>query len=122
MAKNYPNHEHIILEGIQPAESISDLMANLARFDQVIAMPAGELEGTISLLKGARLLISNDTGIRNLAITAQTPTLGIFFSTIPFRYWPRDERHDVVFQANGDLPEVDSVFSAAQRLMARLPW
>ena len=77
----------------------------------------GELDDTIALLKGATLVVSNDTGIRNLAITMQTPTVGIFFYTVPYRYWPRYGSHEVVFEHSGAIPSVDSVFESIVKLI-----
>jgi ADP-heptose:LPS heptosyltransferase len=120
MAQQYQNYDHIILEGVQISESISELMDSLYHHNNIQSVKAQDLVSTISLLKGATLLISNDTGIRNLAIAAETPTLGIFFSTVPFRYWPRYGLHNVVFQSNGELPEVNVVFKKAKELLENI--
>ena len=66
---------------------------------------------------GAKLVISNDTGARNLAIAAGAPTVGIFFDTPPFRYLPRFGRHEAVFQTDRGLPEVEAVRGAVLRLL-----
>ncbi len=119
MARQYPELDHIVLEGTNPWESVDQLMSSLSQYQNVLAMKAQELNPTISLLKGARLVISNDTGIRNLAIAAEVPTLGIFFSTVPFRYWPRYGYHDVVYQPGGGIPSVEAVFNAATAMMKK---
>jgi ADP-heptose:LPS heptosyltransferase len=76
------------------------------------------LDQTIALMKAAQCVISNDTGIRNLAISTETPTVGIFFSTIPFRYWPRYGRHIAVFNADGSVPSVTAVYQAIENVLA----
>ncbi len=119
MTKQYPDWKHIILEGTNPWESVDQLMSSLSQYQNVLAMKAQELNPTISLLKGAQLVISNDTGIRNLAIAAEIPTLGIFFSTVPFRYWPRYGYHDVVYQPDGGIPSVEAVFNAANTMIKK---
>ena len=62
---------------------------------------------------------SLDTGIRNLGIAAEIPTVGIFFATTPFLYWPRIPIHDNVFNADGSPPAVDAVYAAARAMLAR---
>jgi ADP-heptose:LPS heptosyltransferase len=120
MAQQYQNYNHIILEGIQISESISELMDSLCHHNNIKSMKTQDLMSAISLLKGATLLISNDTGIRNLAIAAETPTLGIFLSTVPFRYWPRYGMHDVVFQSDGELPEIEVVLKMAEEQLEKI--
>lgn len=114
MAVRYPHHEHIVLEGIAPWESITDIVGETNRFDNVTALKLDDLDGTVALVRGASLVIANDTGIRNFAIACDVPTVGIFFATEVFRYWPRYGHHEVVFRPDGGVPDVDSVFAAAQ--------
>jgi len=121
MAQAHPGIEHLILEGITPLDSVRPLAEALEGLANVSIQGASELPETISLLKGASLVVSNDTGIRNLAIAAETPTVGIFYSTVPFRYWPRAESHDVVFTPAGAVPPVADVVLAVERALSRLP-
>ncbi len=121
LADEYAEHEHIVLEGVADWESIDDIMVSLQNRRNVTAMKAGGLDESIALLKGALLLISNDTGTRNLAIATETPTVGIFFRTVPYRYWPRYGRHDVVFNPDGSQPDVDAVFQSVCSLMQKIP-
>ena len=78
------------------------------------AMP---LDDTLSLLANAELVVSNDTGIRNLAICCPTTTVGIFYSTVPYRYWPRYGKHDAVFQADGSIPSVNAVQKSIKAIL-----
>ena len=119
LAQSHPEREHIILEGITPLDTIGTILDRLAGHKNVTALKARELSETVSLLKGASLVVSNDTGIRNLAIAAEVPTIGIFFSTVPFRYWPRGQTHDVVFNADGSFPSVSDVAAAVERSLMR---
>ncbi len=120
LADEYVEYEHIVLEGVADWESIDDIMEPLKNRGNVTAMKAGSLEQSIALLKGALLLVSNDTGTRNLAIATETPTIGIFFSTVPYRYWPRYDHHDVVFNPDGSQPDVDEVFQSVYSLMQKI--
>jgi ADP-heptose:LPS heptosyltransferase len=120
MAEAYADHDHLVLRGIDDWESIDQIMQPLQALPNVEAVTADTVEVTVSLVKGAGLLVSNDTGIRHLGIVSETPTVGLFFSTEVFRYWPRYEPHDVVFNADGSVPDVGSVFDAAQRLLEKI--
>jgi ADP-heptose:LPS heptosyltransferase len=119
LAKAHPELEHVVLEGISPLDAIGEIVERLPGIPNVTPMTALDLPETSSLLKGASLVVSNDTGIRNLAIAANTPTVGIFFSTVPFRYWPRSGGHDVVFNADGNIPSVAQVAEAVERALLR---
>lgn len=118
-AKQYPAVEHLVLEGKEDWESVDGLMQQLTDLGNVHKLEAMPLEEAMSLLKGAQLLVCNDTGIRNLAIALETSTLGIFFSTVPYRYWPRYGFHDVVFMPDGSIPPVDTVAESLSRLVDR---
>lgn len=120
MAQAHPEIEHLVLEGIAPYDSVRSIVGPLQGVANVSSQGARELPETVSLLKGASLVVSNDTGIRNLAIAAETPTVGIFFSTVPFRYWPRSESHDVVFSPAGAVPSVAEVALAVEQAISRL--
>jgi ADP-heptose:LPS heptosyltransferase len=120
MAVIYPEWDHLVLEGVKEWESTAEILRSLHHVTNVHGVAGGSLEDAISLLMSADLVISNDTGIRNLAIGIGTPSLGIFFSTPAFRYWPRFGDHEVVLDRSGALPEVDAVFEAAQALMRRI--
>ena len=78
----------------------------------ISSIRSDEYEDTVSLLKGADLVVANDTGIRNLAVTCETPTVGIFFGTYPFRYWPRDNSHEIVLPDGEGVPPVEEVSKA----------
>ena len=117
LADAYPACDHVVLEGLAPWESVEQLTARLRDRRNVEALRVPDLDATVALLKGARLLVSNDTGIRNLAIAAGTPTVGIFMVTEVFRYWPRFGRHEAVFCPDGSAPPVDTVAGAVDRLM-----
>ena len=96
ISKQYPEYEHLILEGLKDWESADEILEADAGKTNIQAITADTIEETTSLLKGATLVVSNDTGIRHVAITCQTPTVGLFIGG-PYRYWPRYDIHDAVF-------------------------
>jgi ADP-heptose:LPS heptosyltransferase len=74
----------------------------------------------MQMMANSNLLISNDTGIRNIGIALEIPTIGIFFHIPPFRYWPREEIHDCVYNREYTIPKVESVYKSAVSLMEKL--
>lgn len=123
MSGQYPDYEHIVLKGVEEWEKIDSIIEPLGDLTNVSGISLLECEGSLSEIKGlslinsASLLVVNDTGIRNVAIACGTPTVGIFFATEVFRYWPRFGKHEVVFNPDGSLPEVERVFEAVEKIM-----
>jgi ADP-heptose:LPS heptosyltransferase len=121
LALAYPAYDHLVLQGIAAWETIEPIMQSLDKYTNIIGRKSVSLEDTTSVIKGATLVIANDTGVRNLAIAANTPTLGIFFySPIPFRYLPRYGLHEAVFEPDGAMPAVAAVYATANALLQRI--
>lgn len=117
LAAVLPQHDHLVLSGLVPWER-AVCEAIVAQTDPGVRaelVDAGPQDA--ALLKGAALMVGNDTGIRHLATAVGTPTVGIFFSTPPFGYWPRFGRHDVVYRLDGSVPAVKDVVAAVRGLM-----
>ena len=72
MSKDYPNHDHLVLERIKSWETADKILAPIADTDNISVINADTIEGTVSALKGADRLVSSDTGIRHLAIVSET--------------------------------------------------
>jgi ADP-heptose:LPS heptosyltransferase len=117
MSEQYPHYEHILLEGIGSHEKVDNLLSNLSRCSNVHKVEAMPLAKIIPYLASSKVVISNDTGIRNMAIASKTTTVGIFFFTVPYRYLPNPQMHIAVFNPDGSIPSVQSVFEAAQKLI-----
>lgn len=107
----WPSYRHVVLSGSQAWEKAADVFN-----DRFWPYPANlelaescSLDHLIQRIQESFLLISNDTGVRNLAIALDTSTIGVFFSTVPYRYWPRGGRHLTAFRAEGDAPSVEEV-------------
>ena len=107
----WPHHKHVVLSGSETWE----IAANIFRDDFQIrsvnvefAAPCS-LDDLLTSMQSSSLLISNDTGVRNLAIALGTSTVGIFFNTVPYRYWPHGGRHIAVFRSDGDAPSTEEV-------------
>lgn len=120
ISEQYPDYEHLILEGLKEWESADEILKADAGKTNIQAINADTIEETTSLLKGATLVVSNDTGIRHVAITCQTPTVGLFIGG-PYRYWPRYDIHDVVFPSKENtVISVDEVTSSCLTMLEKL--
>jgi ADP-heptose:LPS heptosyltransferase len=118
-AQRHPDYEHVVLAGVgahEHTDSYKPLVASGAPVRLQASMP---LEDTMRFIGQSSLMVSNDTGIRNLAIALDTPTLGIFFATVPYRYWPRYGAHQAIFKAEGP-PRVADVLEGLTKLLLRL--
>jgi len=116
-ADDLPEYTHVILGGINYQEGLTDFSSICSKKNNIKLHGASSLEDTVSLLRSASLVVSNDTGIRNLAISLSIPTIGIFFSTVPYRYWSMDPVHYIIFNSEKLQPEV---FEVKRAIMAAL--
>lgn len=119
LASKYEDFEHIILEGLASWESVEPLMTivNNSAVSNVIVQKPISINDTLTFLQDAVLVVSNDTSIRNMAICCDTPTIGIFYSTVPYRYWPSSGKHDAVFNPDGSIPAVNSALSSIDNIL-----
>ncbi|MDH5409687.1 MAG: glycosyltransferase family 9 protein [Gammaproteobacteria bacterium] len=119
MVEEQPAYQHILLGGVADWED---------QVCQKILQQTGQHENlqyvrgsdeTPVLINSANAVVSNDTGIRNLAIATDTPTVGIFISTLPFNYRPRFGQHKIVYAIEGGQPEVVAVKSALKEILEK---
>lgn len=118
MARHFDQYEHILLKGLADWEKqlVDRVHAKLSHHSNFLTLDAGPQDDR--LIKGAALLVSNDTGIRHLGLAMNTPTVGIFYHTTPFGYWPRYGQHEVVFNADGYPPQVNEVADAMKKILS----
>lgn len=118
MSIEYPEHEHLVLEGLADweKENVKAIVSPFNGVDHIGSVQAKTIEDAVALIKGADLLVSNDTGIRHVAITSGTPSVGIFYRD-PYRYWPRYGIHEVAFSETGDGPDADMVFDQCVKVL-----
>ncbi|WP_127475606.1 glycosyltransferase family 9 protein [Sulfurivermis fontis] len=114
---------HILLGGIaqwemEKCDIIRDRIGLRPNFQ---FMQGGEK--TNALITNAHLVVSNDTGIRNLAIATDTPTVGtLLFPTTTFGYEPRYGIHKCIYHPDGTAPTVDEVFAAMCSALNQIPF
>jgi len=118
LSTDYPDHDHLVLEGIQEWENADKILAPLKDSKNIAVINADTIDETITVLKGADMVVSNDTGIRHLAIVSETPTVGIFFQD-PFRYWPRFEIHDVALPDEDGPASTDEVYRCCTNILTK---
>ncbi|MDO6685712.1 MULTISPECIES: glycosyltransferase family 9 protein [unclassified Agarivorans] len=120
LAKSYPQLDFVLLEGTKPEETQQGWEAVITNNTNVRVQPLLSIDGVTEHLAKASLVISNDTGIRNVAIATHTPTLGIFIGTVPYRYLPTYEAHYIVYNPDKSIASVDKVFNKAIQAITEL--
>jgi ADP-heptose:LPS heptosyltransferase len=115
----YKEYNHIILKGINKDEQFNEIYEPFKKELNVIHQDALPLSEIYDYLAGASLIIVGDTGIRNMAIAAGTPSVGIIFArgVSPHRYLPKVEEHQVVYNTEYTKPTPDDVYLKAQYIM-----
>lgn len=92
-AKGYP----IVLTGTANEQDLTQTVAQRMQYAAIDLAGKTTLGTMAALLKQARLLICNDTGVSHLAAALQTQSVVIFSNSDPFRWSPLDrQRHRVV--------------------------
>lgn len=109
----FPDYQHVYLEGKNDFEK-GDFLSYLAGKSNFSIQPCLKLNELIEYVAKARLVVAPDTGIRNVAVSTHTPTVGIFYSTVPFRYTPQDGRHYIVMKPNGTIPDNEQIITTIQ--------
>jgi len=118
LSTTYDGHDHLILRGIEDWESVNQIMNNLHTANNVFTLDSvSSVEEVTTYVKGATLVVSNDTSIRNLALVCGVPSVGIFFLTPPYRYLPQHPIHIAVYNSDCSIPSVTQVFEAVNKLL-----
>ncbi|KLV07427.1 lipopolysaccharide biosynthesis protein [Photobacterium aquae] len=109
----FPDYHHVYLEGKNTFEK-GEFLSVLETNDNFSIQPCLPLEQLVELVAEARLVVAPDTGVRNVAISTHTPTVGIFYSTVPFRYTPLDGNHQIVMNADGTVPNSEQIIAGME--------
>ena len=120
LSDEYKDYKHVILQGIGEDEKFLDIYGPLKGKSNVVLQEVMKIEDVMQFLANSRCLVSNDTGVRNMGISLQTPTVGIFFDIPPFRYWPREDKHDCVFNIEYKSPDIENVYISTKNLVDKL--
>lgn len=119
MLLRYPKYKHVVLKGIKEEEHFNEIYLPFAHNPQVIHQDALPIEDIYDYLAQSSLVVVGDTGIRNMAIAANAPTLGIMWvlNISPMRYLPKTQQHQVVFNSEFTQPSVDEVYEGATHML-----
>jgi len=118
--RKFPDYQHVYLEGRNDFEK-ADFLKELSDKNNFTIQPCMDLNDLIEYVSKARLVVAPDTGVRNVAIATHTPTVGIFYSTVPFRYTPQNGNHHIVMNPDGSIPsnhQISDVMQTALTLPA----
>ena len=119
-ASKYKDYLHIVLSGIADWEiDIAQDIVQKVATDNLQLMHGGD--ETESIIANANLLVSNDTGIRNMGIAYYTPT----FAIVPpnwapaFGYQPLFGSHKIVRPTNNEVATTESVLTAFDEFISK---
>jgi ADP-heptose:LPS heptosyltransferase len=91
----------VVLTGTAQEEAVAVSVASAAHADTVNFAGRTSLGALAALVDGARVVVSNDTGVAHLADALATPSVVVFTWSDPARWAPLDRRrHRVVAQAS----------------------
>lgn len=94
----------IVLTGTRSEANLTQAVAKAMQYPAIDLAGQTSLGGLAALLKTARLLICNDTGISHLAAALKTPSVVIFSNSELHRWAPLDRhRHRVIQNASSPL-------------------
>jgi len=120
MCKEHPEHDHLLLAGLadwelEAAKSVANMVGKPDNFKMLNAGP-----DDFSLICHASALVSTDTGLRHLAIAANTPTVCFFRETfnIP-RYLPVFGNHKAAIADESGPASVSIAAKAIGEILAQ---
>jgi len=122
MLQRYPEYKHVVLQGIGKEEHFNAIYEPFKDNTQVVHQKPLPIEEIYDYLATSSLVVVGDTGIRNMAIAANAPTLGLMWvqNISPMRYLPKVQEHQVVFNAEFTPPSVDEVYEGAVKMLENL--
>lgn len=119
--QKFPEYQHILLSGVADWEKdvANEISTSVGARENFLIRDGDETMP--ALIANASILVSNDTGIRNLAIVAGTATVGIFprLFTV-FGYRPYFGNHELVYSLCDDIPSVELVNAKLESVASRL--
>lgn len=121
-SEKHKDYLHVILSGIADWEiDIADNIFEKTKVENVQLFYGGD--DTESIIANADILISNDTGIRNLAIAFYTPTVGIFPPNnyaVAFGYKPFFGTHKIINPTDNKTAATESVIVALDDVITEI--
>jgi len=107
----------VVLTGCDAERPITHAVASAMRAPCVDTASPISVGGLAALLAGARLLVTNDTGVSHVAAGLRLPSVVVFFATDPAQWAPLDRTlHHAIYDPAG--VGVDRVLGHALALLA----
>jgi ADP-heptose:LPS heptosyltransferase len=87
----------VVLTGTESEYHTTQLVASSMRHEAINLTGKTDLGTLAVLIKNARMLLSNDTGVSHIASAVKTPSVVIFLASDPSRWAPLDQnRHRII--------------------------
>ena len=115
----HPNLDHLLLTGLADweAETVRLIASKVGEHNNFKVMESGP--DIFSFVCHADALVINDTGLRHLAIAADTPTVCIFpISSHVFGYSPLFGKHRAIVSSESEPASVEKVANAIDEIIA----
>ena len=116
----FPEKEHILISGIadwekEISDDISKQVGSHPNFSYLESS-----KSDFALVCHADALVVNDTGLRNLAIAAYTPTVCFFpVAHNAFRYQPHFGNHEIVMDDDNGYASVEKAEQALHTVLSK---
>jgi ADP-heptose:LPS heptosyltransferase len=106
----------VVLTGSEAERPITRAVAEAMRAPAIDTASPISVGGLAALLAGARVLVTNDTGVSHVAAGLRLPSVVVFFATDPAQWAPLDRRlHRTIYDPAG--VDVDTVLEHALALL-----
>lgn len=120
-SKLFPHYQHVFLEGINEHENGNFLRAHIEGCN-ISIQESLPLDNLIEYIAKASLVVSVDTGVLNVAVSTHTPTVGLFYSTNPYRVMPRYiPHHFIAMNADGGVPSNEQIIGLMYKGLQFIP-
>lgn len=98
----------VVLTGTTAESPITGAVAAAMRHRAVDAAGPMSLGALAALMRDARFVLCNDTGVSHLAAALRVPSVVVFLAADPDRWAPLDEtRHRALYDAESCVPRLD---------------
>ncbi|HEU6450643.1 MAG TPA: glycosyltransferase family 9 protein [Gemmatimonadaceae bacterium] len=98
----------VVLTGTTSERAITDAVAAAMRHPAVDAAGPMSLGALAALMRDARFVVSNDTGVSHLAAALRVPSVIVFLAADPDRWAPLDESlHRALYDAESCVPQLE---------------
>lgn len=107
----------VVLTGSTTEQELVTAVSAAMRAPAIDLAGSTTLGALAALMRGTRLLISNDTGASHLAAALQVPSVVLFSASDPERWAPPDRRRHIVLDARErEVPPAEAIVAARSLL------